>query len=62
VKIPKHRKKGKGPKQMKKDAKTFYDFWTTFSSRKDFGWAKVADTGEMLDSGMKRPVFVSRKR
>jgi len=49
-----NKKKGKGPKLLKNDAKSFYDFWTTFSSQKDFGWAKVVDLDGMPDSGMKR--------
>lgn len=33
------KKKGRGPKPAKKDAKTFYDFWLNFKTGKSFEWA-----------------------
>lgn len=53
VKVPKRNKKKRGPVR-KDDVKSFYDFWTTFSSEKSFAYAKPFELDGVPHSSTKR--------
>lgn len=57
-------KKKKGPRPIKRDAKSFYDFWMNFTTKKSFEWARPFEVYEEMSyvagkSGLGRCVVLA---